>query len=501
MFTFRSIRFSSTLLLFVLAGLACSLPIVSRTTAEPTESQTIALPPGEAAAGTPAEDAPTLPIPATNRLMPNQLVYRGAFRLPQGGERPFTFAYGGAAITFDPQGDPGGAADGFPGSLFIMGHDRLPYGELPDGNQVAEISIPLPVTGELGDLPTAGFLQNFADVARGQFAGLDELPRAGLLYLDHPLTGPLLHLAWGQHFQEDENTRIPSHAWISPDLSSPNFQGGWTIDSQSLYSVNGYLFEVPSNFVDAFTNGYPIATGRYRDGGWSGMGPALFAYRPWDERGDPLPAGSRLPAVTLLRYESSLNSEDFTRALAGYAHADEWEGGAWITTAGGRSAVVFVGTKATGDKTWYGWVNPAGAGQPCVEVELAGQFILCRLADGSPCPEADLSGCSGHNDFRGWWSSRFDAQMLFYDPAELGRVASGEIEPWQPQPYAVLDLDEHLLLNPDGVETEMIGSGDQRRYRIGEMAYDRANGLLYILELFADGAQPVVHVWQVNGDA
>jgi len=38
----------------------------------------------------------------------------------------------------------------------------------------------------------------------------------------------------------------------------------------------------------------------------------------------------------------------------------------------------------------------------------------------------------------------------------------------------------------------------QRRNRIGDVAYDRANGLLYILELFADGAKPVVHVWRVN---
>ena len=44
----------------------------------------------------------------------------------------------------------------------------------------------------------------------------------------------------------------------------------------------------------------------------------------------------------------------------------------------------------------------------------------------------------------------------------------------------------------------MLGTGVQRRFRIGDVAYDRANGLLYILELFADEAQPVIHVWQIN---
>jgi hypothetical protein len=44
----------------------------------------------------------------------------------------------------------------------------------------------------------------------------------------------------------------------------------------------------------------------------------------------------------------------------------------------------------------------------------------------------------------------------------------------------------------------MLGWGEQRRYRIGPAAYDRANGLLYVLELYADGAKPVVHVWRVE---
>ena len=69
---------------------------------------------------------------------------------------------------------------------------------------------------------------------------------------------------------------------------------------------------------------------------------------------------------------------------------------------------------------------------------------------------------------------------------------------WEPQPYAVLDIDEFLFLNPSGVEQEMLGTGDQRRYRIGDAAYDRQNGLLYVLELFADEASPLVHVWRVG---
>ena len=106
--------------------------------------------------------------------------------------------------------------------------------------------------------------------------------------------------------------------------------------------------------------------------------------------------------------------------------------------------------------------------------------------------------CAGHTDYRGWWSTRFDAQFILYAPEDLAQVASGSMESWAPQPYASLDIDDVLFANPSGVEADMLGSGDQRRYRIGEAAFDRASGLLYVLELFADGPQPVVHAWRIE---
>ncbi len=36
------------------------------------------------------------------------------------------------------------------------------------------------------------------------------------------------------------------------------------------------------------------------------------------------------------------------------------------------------------------------------------------------------------------------------------------------------------------------------QYGVRGVACDRANGLLYMLELLADGAKPVVHVWRVE---
>jgi hypothetical protein len=428
-------------------------------------------------------------------VQPADFTYLGAFRLPDGDERPLTFEYGGNAMTFHPGEQQ--ASEGLAGSLFISGHDRLPYGELPDGNQVAEVSIPAPsLSRNLADLPQAEFIQGFHNVAEGYFSQMEEIVRMGLEYLEWPAGSPRIHLAWGQHFEPEPPAA--THAWFSPHLSTPELQGAWFIGEQSFYAVNDYLFEIPSDWADMFSEGYYLATGRFRDGGWSGMGPAIFAYRPWLQDGSAPAPGTHLLEIPLLLYESSVNNESIERCLNGYQHPDEWAGGAWVTTPIGKAGVLLAGTKSSGEKYWYGYVNPGGNEYPCVDGDFVGQFPVCRLADGSDCPPEDLVECEGHDDFRGWWSSRFDAQFLLYDPVDLVRVARGELEDWQPQPYAVLDIDEHLYFNPPEWDVAMLGQGDQRRYRIGDVAYDRENGMLYVLELFAEGAKPVVHVWEVQ---
>ena len=181
---------------------------------------------------------------------------------------------------------------------------------------MAELGIPAPVAAaDVNDLPTAGFLQDFHNVATGRFTALAEIPRAGMQYLDAPATGPLIHLTWGQHLQDSPETMGASHAWFGPNLDTPAWEGEWYIGEQSPYSVNGYLLEIPAYWADAHVDGRPLGTGRFRDGGWSGMGPALFAYQPWDAGGDAMPAGAHLEETTLLHYATSLETGDIERCL------------------------------------------------------------------------------------------------------------------------------------------------------------------------------------------
>lgn len=437
-------------------------------------------------------------VSAANLITADDVIYRGAFRLPGGETPPQTFAYGGNAMTFNPDGDPDNT-DAYPGSLFVMGHDRMADGALPDGNQLAEIDIPEPAIEEdPAELPQAGVLQGFQDVLVDQFHDMDEIPKVGLAYLDHPLTGPKLHVAWGQHLQPED---APSHGWLDPVLTDPDFQGTWFIGTQNLYSVNGYLFEIPADWADAYAQGRYLATGRMRDGGQGGMGPALFAYRPWQDDGSPPPSGTHLAETPLLLYENAYNSADIVRAMAGYQHPDEWEGGEWLTTGDDREGLLFAGTKSNGAKYWYGYINALGPDHPCVDDEVT-DFVTCRLASGAACPAADFVGCCDESagtcvSDRGWWSTRFDAELILYDPAALAHVASGAMQSWQPQPYARLDIDDHLVLNPPVWDEITLGTGVQRRYRIGDAAFDPAHGLLYVLERYADGGKPVVHVWQI----
>ena len=179
-------RVVPTILALILAALACTF-------GQPPASQTEPVPATVPVVVTQPSGLP----PSGEAVNPADLEYLGAFRLPGGDDPPQTFAYGGNAMTFNPDGDSSGAQDGFPGSLFVTGHDRVAYGGVPDGDQVAEVSIPAPVISRnIAELNTAEFIQDFTNVTAGHFTELEEIPKVGLQYLNRPETGPRIHIAW-----------------------------------------------------------------------------------------------------------------------------------------------------------------------------------------------------------------------------------------------------------------------------------------------------------------
>lgn len=427
------------------------------------------------------EPAPTAPPPATETAMPampppppaqliqpDDLVYRGAFRLPDGSNGS-NWEYSGYAMTYYPDGDPDGPDDGFPGSLFAVGHDHQQF--------VSEINIPAPVIAPNKDvtmLNTATTLQPFNDITGGLFGYL-EIPRAGLAYLppQGSQTSGKLHFAWGQHFQFE---RVPSHGWSELDLAAPQTAGLWFFGDYTNYVTNDYLFAIPADWAAQHTPGLRLASGRFRDGSWGGLGPTLFAYAPWTE-GNPPEPGTTLANVTplLLYGRPDPNSPEIDvsagNQMDAYAPPDEWSGGDWLTK-GEKTAVIFVGTKALG-ASWYGFANG-------VVYPTSGDADEV-YPDVPPWPYDD----------RGWWSEDIAAQIIFCSPDELAAVARGEMETWEPQPYAVLNIDDSLF--DPGFDYER-----QKRYLVGAASFDRERGYLYIVERRADEDKSLIHVFQVN---
>jgi hypothetical protein len=288
-----------------------------------------------------------------------------------------------------------------------------------------------------------------------------------------PQTTGKLHFCWGQHFQFDP---VPSHGWCDLDLRKPQTAGPWRLGRYTNYATNDYLFAIPESWARLHAPGQLLATGRFRDGGWGGLGPALFAYGPWNE-GNPPARNAVLKKVTpLLLYgvqEDGVQelrvSDD--RKMDGYSHADEWSGGAWLTV-GDKSAVIFVGTKAVG-KTWYGFANGVvypTSGDPNERVP--------------PVPPWPF-------DVRGWWSEQISAQIIFYDPRDLAEVARGRKKSWEPQPYARLAIDKYLI--EPGFQHQR-----QKRYLVGDVAFDRAHAVLYIVERRADEERSLIHAFRLK---
>jgi phage gp46-like protein len=390
--------------------------------------------------------------PATGLLQPSDLTYIGAFRLPDASE----WEWSGEALAFRPDGDTDGADDGFPGSLYAVGHDW--------DMQVGEITIPEPVApgdNGLDGLNRAETLQALTDVRSG-VAPLDrltEMVRAGMAHLPAQgrQTGPKLYLCFGEHMEDGDEDAL-SLMWCEPDLTGA--QGAWRVDAESPYAVNDYMFEIPLAWAATNTPGKLLATGRFRDGGWSGQGPSLFAIGPWNA-GNPPADGAVLDATPLLRYDSTEGDEEPFATMDDYHHSDEWSGGAWLT-ADTRAAVVFVGTKGIGE-CWYG------------------------LPDGTVWPDEPPYPSDPAGD-RGWWSDSFEGQMLFYDPSDLAAVARGEMQPNEPQPYATRALDDALLHT----------SGGQQKQHVRACAFDAERGVLYVVEPLADGDRSIVHAWRVG---
>lgn len=402
------------------------------------------------AAGLIATLPPEPLVSATRQLRADDFLYAGAFLLPEGDD----FTYSSGVKAYRPDGDPAGPPDGFPGSLYGVSHDWR--------TEAFEVDIPRPAhAARIEDLPVARLLQAPADV-RGSVAlegddlkGLEFLPR------QPGQASAKLHVTFGQHYQYD---RRPTHGWIDPDLSRPNPAGPWFVGTASQVSdlnTNEYIFTIPEAWANAHVQGARLASGRHREG-QEASGPSIIAYAPW-LHGDPPPPGATLGATPLVLYDRLSQ----TNALRDHCEADNWTGGAWVDRSV-ASAVLIVGTKGQG-RCWYGWRDGMTPDR-------------CETLPGG----CEANGHGGAD--RGYFAESFRTVALFYDPADLARVAAGALPSHEPQPYLVWDITSFMAQPRGTYEIET-----------GGVAYDARLGYLFLTERYgyADQWRPVVHVWRV----
>lgn len=393
----------------------------------------------------------------TEKLMPAHLVYKGAFGFPESTDDEWN--YSGHALAYYPGGNPEGSEDAYPGSLYAACHAHQDY--------VGEFSIPAPVNASsVADLPRAEVMQAPADITGGWKDNCTHSPGCmyrevdGLAYLPG-----INKIAWNLRdwYNVTEDNDQDSLGWSNLDMT--NAQGVWHIGTRNDEIFhNGktcnYLFKAPESFADKYLNGKWLIAGNHREGGALGgsQGPALFALSPWMDGNPPAPS-QNLNAIALVYYPENYDcvwENSSVCAFPGYRAADSWGGGAWVSSSSG-SAVLIMGRKGLGESC-YGEAGECGNDTCATD--------------------------------RGFHAFPYEAQMLFYDTADIIAVRNGTKNPWQVLPYHVSSLSSTFF--------------NQECAMIGAAAWDSERKLLYVTETEINDPEngiwgaTAVHVWQVR---
>lgn len=186
-----------------------------------------------------------MPAPSqAGRIGQSDLVYVGAFRVPQGTQGSSTFDYGGTALAYNPASN----------TLFVTGHAQQ--------QMTAEISIPEPVNASsVASLNTAKVVQAFRDPLEGKRASVNPGEPNG-----ENIGGQLVHngklYVSAYSYYDGSGTQSTSHFVRPLNLAtSGQVQGPFKLGPSSLRArwLAGYMAHIPSEWQAAF--GGPALTG------------------------------------------------------------------------------------------------------------------------------------------------------------------------------------------------------------------------------------------------
>ncbi len=405
------------------------------------------------------------------RLQIADLVYQGAFRLPE------EFNWGALGLTYYPPGNDGR------GSLLVTGF-QAPFdpdhpGEScwnPAWNCYAhygQIEIPIPaVRTNWEELPHAVLLGTMRPFDLGLAAtvhreyvyvsGMEYVPRSGSQTQDKIYGSLDVWYAEGVFGEASFPT-----VWMA-NLDGTDARGMFHVGPDSTpyhgRKMGSYLFTVPQWYATRYLGGRRLVTGRSRgtpasmespttSGG--SQGPTLFAFHPF---ASDTPTGN-LDALPLLYYQVKFpgcagpNVGDPAACdFPGFTMCDDW-GGASFVDNGARRSIMILGLKGLGNNCYD--EPPTQCHDPC-------------------------------GDTHGYHCHPYERQVLLYDVHALGEIAQGRRDPWAVLPYAVWRPQEFYL-------------SDAICWNTGGMAFDQQGGRLFMVErgLGGDTNAAVIHVWSV----
>ena len=331
------------------------------------------------------------------------------------------YSYGGHGSAYYPDGNPTPDPGEGPGSLFVLGHTW--------NNNIGQVAIPTTL-GKLSDGATVATLTQARDLvpptnanppyAPGHAGGIEYVYGDSHLYFcTHPNGSP-------SGVQTDLDGKIGgNNVQYSYVAGPPEVESDWyNLSGVDQRSIGDSICSIPSDWSTAA--GIPdqfVAM----SGTWMpySRGPRLYAYdgdSPVDHDGNPA-THKQAAATKLIEYGGANVMTDWDRD-------DSWQGVAWLESAG-QGAVVFAGTK-----------------------------------------DITNDGDSSNPD-------TLHAALLFYDPGDVYAAVTGG-NPYDPQPYAMLDVQDLLF----------------KDFRFDSVAYDRERNLLFAIDR-KDSNPQVVYVWKI----
>jgi len=407
------------------------------------------------ATAAPQQSAPVL-------LQSQNLVYQGAFRIPQGSpvDDPHSANWGGGCMTYNPGGNGG------QGSLLVCGMETTWL--------VGEISIPTPVnSSNFGALPTASLVNNFVNVLGGH--ATDIYPEGGtsvalgglLLY-----NGKLIVTAYGT-FDTFAWNHPTSHFIASADLTHPAYIGGpYQLGTTANPGfVAGFMTPIPPDYQAALGGPYLAGQCCLNIIGRTSSGPSATVFNP-DDIGRTNPA----PAKRVLAYPTT------------HPTLGDWYGNpspVGITLYNGASRMAD-GVFPEGSKSvlYFGRV---GVGKFCYGQATSDPSLIgTNYEAGVPYCYDPTSGSKGSTAYP------YKFMVAAYNADDLVAVKNGTKQEWEIVPYSTWELTFPI----------MFPAGASAHVNIGSVAYDPGNQRIFVSQKYTDGGGgTLINVFKVLGTA